>query len=89
MRKRLLECIGVLAAIIAVTVLLELAPVPVAGQAQRDPGQGGGHSGSPDGVGRAGPAGYLDHRLPDSLTAPRSVCRPRVFHRRGTSRTRP
>ena len=39
MSKRLLECIGVLAAIIAVTVLLELAPVPVAGQAQTDPGQ--------------------------------------------------
>ena len=39
MRRRVLELIGVLTVIMAVTVLLKLAPVPVAGQAQRAPGQ--------------------------------------------------
>ena len=39
MRTRLLELIGVAAVIMAVTVLLELAPVPVASQAPTAPGQ--------------------------------------------------
>ncbi len=39
MRSRLPELIGVVAVFIAVTVLLQLAPTPVAGQAQTDPGQ--------------------------------------------------
>ncbi len=39
MRRRALELIGVAAVFIAVTVLLQLAPTPVAGQAQTDPGQ--------------------------------------------------
>ena len=39
MRRRLPELIGVAAVFIAVTVLLELAPTPAAGQAQTDPGQ--------------------------------------------------
>ena len=33
MRRRVLELIGVLTVVMAVTVLLKLAPVPVAGQA--------------------------------------------------------
>ena len=41
MRRRVLELIGVLTVIMAVTVLLKLAPVPVAGRAQRAPGQAG------------------------------------------------
>ncbi len=39
MRSRLPELIGVVAVFVAVTVLLQLAPTPVAGQAQTDPGQ--------------------------------------------------
>ena len=39
MSRRLLELFGVVTAILAVTVLLKLAPVPVAGQAQTAPGQ--------------------------------------------------
>ena len=39
MKRRLPELIGVAAVFIAVTVLLKLAPTPVAGQAQTDPGQ--------------------------------------------------
>ncbi len=42
MSKRFLECIGVLAVIMAVTVLLKLAPVSVAGQAQTVPATGWG-----------------------------------------------
>jgi hypothetical protein len=41
MSRRLLELIGVLMVIIAVTVLLKLAPLPVAGQAQTDAGEAG------------------------------------------------
>ena len=40
MNRRILELVGVVAVLIAVTVLLKLAPVPVAGQAQTAPGQG-------------------------------------------------
>ena len=43
MRRRFLEFIGVLAVFILVTVLLKLAPVRVAGQAQTAPGQAGGN----------------------------------------------
>ena len=39
MRSRLPELIGVAAVFIAVTALLQLAPTPVVGQAQTDPGQ--------------------------------------------------
>ena len=39
MRRRVLEVIGVLTVIMAVTGLLKLAPVRVAGQAQTAPGQ--------------------------------------------------
>ena len=39
MSKRFLECIGVLVVIMGVTMLLKLAPVPVAGQAQAAQGR--------------------------------------------------
>ena len=51
MSRRVLELIGVLMAIMVVTVLLKLAPVPVAGQAQTAPSDAGAPStpwGEPD-----------------------------------------
>src|SRR5437867_992912 len=48
--------------------------------------RGGKDSGGPYPMGRAEPAGYLDHRVRDTLTATGAVCQPRVFHRRGTGR---
>ena len=40
MKRRLVESIGVLAVVVAVTMLLKLAPVPAAGQSQPDPESG-------------------------------------------------
>ncbi len=56
--RRVLELTGVMAVVLAVTVLLNmtLVPVPIAGQEEAAPA-------APTLLGRAGSAGHLDDRL--------------------------
>ena len=84
MRQRCLEVIGMAVVIMAVSGLLKLAPVTVAGQAPTATAQSGAEAntspGATDLLGRTRPAGHLERRLPDPLATTCSVCEPRVFH---------